>query len=843
MKIAFCFIRIFLVLIACLLSNSISAAANKPAFIVTPFTTNVTIGNNTGTDVIIAVQNNTGVRQTITNLVPLIPKDSSVTATLVDNFCDTLAPGESCEASYTLFGLNQQNDNHLNISICSFNGAICSQIKEPIQVKTLPLTNVFVFPTNPSVAIGVNIQFKAIGLFSNKLIQDITEDVTWSSSDQTKATVSNASGSKGLATAIVTGTSTIIASINGLNGTSRLTITPATLTSITITPVNPSVAKGDKQLFSAVGIYSDNTHQDLTTQATWSSDNDLIATVSNTNPTKGQATAKNIGQTNIKATYDGVIGSTEINVTAATLTSISVTPTNPLAPKGTTLPFTATGIYSDNSTADLTDFVTWNTGSALVAIISNHSGLKGKALAVNIGTTSVSATLGSIVGFTNIQVTPAALSSIDVSPKNKTLIEGETQQYLATGIYTDNSTQDLTSSATWESSNNAVATVSNTSSSKGLATAVAAGSVTVSATQQGIIGETGLTVNPITLLSITVTPSNPTIANGTTLQFSATGNYSNGTTRDLTTFATWISSQPAVAIISNASGSNGLATSLSTGSTLISAVFQSVVGNTTLTISAAALTSISVTPANATVPKATTEQYTATGTYTDASTKNITNEVTWSSSNETIATISNALATKGLATGVKNGSTTIQATSGIISGNTPLSVITLKIGDSYDGGVVACLNGGLDDFIVATTDNSSNLQWGGRGTLTNAQSTVNGSTNTQTIVNTLGAGTTYAAGLCDAYEIDSLGNSPCVVGNICYSDWFLPSTNQLSCMRKNKNKIGGFSGVPYWSSTEDANSPTLNAFSYNFKNSNSDASVSDKNLTYHVRCARFIISP
>jgi hypothetical protein len=70
-----------------------------------------------------------------------------------------------------------------------------------------------------------------------------------------------------------------------------------------------------------------------------------------------------------------------------------------------------------------------------------------------------------------------------------------------------------------------------------------------------------------------------------------------------------------------------------------------------------ALNSIAVTPAIATIPKGLTQQYTATGTYSDASTADITSSVTWASSATAVATIDSV----GLATGVGDGSTNITA--------------------------------------------------------------------------------------------------------------------------------------------------------------------------------------
>ncbi|KTC67845.1 Ig-like domain-containing protein [Legionella bozemanae] len=110
------------------------------------------------------------------------------------------------------------------------------------------------------------------------------------------------------------------------------------------------------------------------------------------------------------------------------------------------------------------------------------------------------------------------------------------------------------------------------------------------------------------------------------------------------------------------------------GTTTIEATFNNVSGNASLNVSAATLLSINVTPQNPSIAIGVNQKFTATGTYSDASTKNITRTVTWTSSNTAVGTISNALLSKGVATGVTSGSTTIQAIKNGVSGSTTLNV-------------------------------------------------------------------------------------------------------------------------------------------------------------------------
>ncbi|HAU1599272.1 TPA: DUF1566 domain-containing protein [Legionella pneumophila] len=187
--------------------------------------------------------------------------------------------------------------------------------------------------------------------------------------------------------------------------------------------------------------------------------------------------------------------------------------------------------------------------------------------------------------------------------------------------------------------------------------------------------------------------------------------------------------------------------------------------------------------------------------------------------------------------------------------NTPAGGATLAngytyaataVGQSAFGGTIACLNGGLNNLIAATADNSTAIEWGGFGTAigAGAQSDTNGAGNTTAIVTALGnnGGTPYAAQLCNDFEVDSQGNTPCEVGNTCYNDWFLPAGNnatvsgQLNCLFTNRAAIGGFANVFYWSSTEFSGNPTVLAWVQGF---GSGGQLDDfKSGDLRVRCVR-----
>ena len=181
----------------------------------------------------------------------------------------------------------------------------------------------------------------------------------------------------------------------------------------------------------------------------------------------------------------------------------------------------------------------------------------------------------------------AALESITVSPDSASISVGATQQFTATGHYSNGSTQNLTSSASWSSSVPADATIS----AAGSATGVAAGGTSITATSGSVVSTPAAVLAvtaapPPVLESITVSPASASISVGATQQFTATGHYGNGSTQNLTSRASWSSSVLADATISAA----GSATGVAAGSTSITATSGSVVSTPAAVLAVTAVT-------------------------------------------------------------------------------------------------------------------------------------------------------------------------------------------------------------------------------------------------------------
>jgi hypothetical protein len=336
------------------------------------------------------------------------------------------------------------------------------------------LLSIAVSPNAASLPLGSTQQFVATGTYTDGSTQDLTPTAYWTSTLAAVATVSDASGSQGLATTVGVGATTVTATSGSISGSTTLTVTPAALLSIAVAPGSASIPLGATQQFSATGTYSDGTTKDLSSTAAWTSSIATVAPISST----GLASSAALGTTTITATSGSVNGSTALTVIAPVLSSIAVTPANPFLPLGLSVQLSATGTFSDGSTQDLTNSGLWASSTAAGSTSSSVL-----ATATALGQTTITATSGSVSGSTTLTVTPPVLVAILLTPASTSIPLGTARQFTATGSYTDGSQQNLTGSVVWSSGNTGVATINPA----GLATSVATRTTTVSAGTDSIV--------------------------------------------------------------------------------------------------------------------------------------------------------------------------------------------------------------------------------------------------------------------------------------------------------------------------------------------------------------------
>ena len=174
------------------------------------------------------------------------------------------------------------------------------------------LRSIKITPQSLKLPATIETQLTAMGAFSDGQQLDLTSAVTWTSSTPSVATVSNSADSAGVATGVATGSTTVSAAFAGISATPplTLTVTNATLTSISVTPINPSISLGSSQLFAAQGMFTDNSVVNITVQVTWTSSDVAVATIKS----NGLASSASTGTTTIKSSLNGVNGTTVLTV-------------------------------------------------------------------------------------------------------------------------------------------------------------------------------------------------------------------------------------------------------------------------------------------------------------------------------------------------------------------------------------------------------------------------------------------------------------------------------------------------------------------------------------------------
>lgn len=457
-----------------------------------------------------------------------------------------------------------------------------------------------------------------------------------------------------------------------LTANTTFNVTLVNVTSVLVSPSTSNLAVAGALQLSATANYSYASSAAITASAlvNWNSSNAAITTVNNTS-SKGLSTGVAVGSANISVAYKALTSNNSaISVISATSVSVS---TGAVSGGIGSQAFVSATAQNASSSFDITTSGVWSTSNSAVVTVSN-----GVISYLSAGSAVVTVTYAGLSANVNVTVLNKSLVSIAVTAfgGGSSLPLNGTIKMIATATYSDASTEVVTNSAVWSSTNTSVLTVSNTLPNIGRATGVAAGTSTLTATVGSISGNLLMTVNSVTLSSIAITPYDPLVASGASYGLRATGTYSDASTSDITDLVTWASSNTSASTISNVAGSKGVATTLTfTGylTTNITAVLSSVTGTTPFGVNGATISSIIITPSVTITPNQ-TYQLKAYANLSDGGVIDITEFAIWSSGTLANVSVSNSSGSKGLVTGIANGSSTITSQFNGVSGTRVVTV-------------------------------------------------------------------------------------------------------------------------------------------------------------------------
>jgi hypothetical protein len=292
-----------------------------------------------------------------------------------------------------------------------------------------------------------------------------------SASDGTFLTPASLLGSGSVSTGTLTtlGTYSVQLVCSAAAGNSITSFTHATvkviaLASISVTPAAPRVAAGGTVQLKATGVYTDGSAKDLTPTATWTSSAPSVAAVSaglvtcSASATGGESAT--ISATGTTATAN-TSGSTTVTCLAPVLKSITIAPPQLTLPTGGTAQLAATGNFSSGPAQTITKAVQWSSSVLSVATVSTTGLVTCNAGATMNGSSTITATSGSISTSIGVTCQAPQIKYIKVSPENRCEIPARGKfQLTATGFFASGATKNVTATASWTSSAPSVATVS-----------------------------------------------------------------------------------------------------------------------------------------------------------------------------------------------------------------------------------------------------------------------------------------------------------------------------------------------------------------------------------------------
>lgn len=553
------------------------------------------------------------------------------------------------------------------------------------------ISKVTLAPTSFTVEVGSDLAFSATGTYSDGSTKELTQSADWTCSSNLQMTA------PGRFSAVREGDAWVRAAIDGKEGrvSGYVEPVPVVLSGLEIDPASFNAYVDETKVFTATASYSDGSVKDVTYSASWTA--------------SGPASASGKGSYKMTGTGDVVVtvsftegGKTlsarsrgSVTIPSGVVSRVEISPASASAKVGETLAFTGTVYYTDGQQD--------SKGTFTVTPAGVLSGSAGNYTAQAAGTATVTFSAGGKTASARATVLPAdvTVQSVSLSAQTLSVQTGATGELTASAQMSDGSLQDVTRSASWTSSNPSVATVS-----AGTVRGTSAGTATITATYGGrTSGACSVRVeDEVKVTAVALSPASLSFTVGDSPKsLKASAVYNNGKNEDVTYTGTWASSNTAVATVS----ASGLVTAKAAGSAEISCTYKGVRGTAPVTVSA-----VAVTPVSLTLNTTSLEIFTGDNAslkamvgFSDGSTNDYSASCTWTSSNSNVVAVDRGNV-RGLAAGnatvtatYSQGGKTVTATCRIAVTDRPATLESLSISPS-SWTMAAATEASLLDFSV-----------------------------------------------------------------------------------------------------------------------------------------------
>ena len=468
---------------------------------------------------------------------------------------------------------------------------------------------------------------------------------TWSSDDTLVATVDD----DGLVAATRNGTATVTAAAGEATGNATVTVKQLPVR-VAVSPAAETLPAFEDTVRLSAEAFDANGHAIEDAPFTWTSDDTRVATVDD----DGLATATGNGTATITATAGEATGSATVTVDQLPV-EVAVDPAvDTLFAFGGTVRLSAEAFDANGHAIGDAPF-TWTSGDAGVATVD----AEGLVTATGNGAATITATVGDVSGTARVTVEQRP-ATVRVTPEAATLLALEDTLRLSAVALDANGHEVADAEIAWASDDMEVATVG----AEGLVTAAANGTATVTATAAEATGSATMIVDQLPV-EVAVDPAADTLlALGDALRLSAEAFDANGHAIENAAF-TWTSDDTRVATVDD----DGLATATGNGTATITATAAEATGSATVTVDQLPV-EVAVDPAVDTLVafggtvRLSAEAFDANGhAIADA-------PFTWVSDETSVATVD----ADGLVAATGNGTATITATVGDVSGTARVTV-------------------------------------------------------------------------------------------------------------------------------------------------------------------------
>lgn len=264
-----------------------------------------------------------------------------------------------------------------------------------VEVVEAELESINISPNEAYIPVGSEKRYKASGVYSDGTKKDISHSASWSIIEDEN--VASFDQDTLFVIGISEGSTSIKAELDGVSATAVITVTPAILESLYVSPENPSITQGNSLSFQAFGVYSDGTEHNVSRMAHWQSDDiDGLPIIND-----GIAYAAEVGQYQLIASYQEVEGYATVTVKKAELVELSLSPMNIVLAKGENIDYTLYGHF-DNGTTETID----NRSARWVS--SDDNGLsitnEGVATAELVGEYTITASYNDLQAISTVEV-------------------------------------------------------------------------------------------------------------------------------------------------------------------------------------------------------------------------------------------------------------------------------------------------------------------------------------------------------------------------------------------------------------------------------------------------------